>query len=224
MAFVQNFRDRRRQMLSRQGQYILCIRMIVTKDFYRLAHPWQDATYLSRPTSWYNGHCVHLLVHFKVVSQDDDCSGEAVAEATKPLEDEALPVWLQPEGGGEAHPFADTLFTLPPGEYRVCATPLTANGEPSQECRPAERLATVFAEMTTEILLIMQCAGDPSGGLDVIAALNDPPRIDRLDIQPSKFITVCESALITVTADDHQPNPIVVLKVGQRCQQCIDTF
>jgi hypothetical protein len=123
-------------------------------------------------------------------------------ETTKTLEEESLPTWLQPEGGGEAHPFADALFMLPVGDYRVCVAPLTAEGEPSRECRPDEGMASVIADATTEILLVMQCKGDPAGGLDVIAALNDPPTIERLHIEPSKFITVCERARILVGAAD----------------------
>jgi hypothetical protein len=41
-----------------------------------------------------------------------------------------------------------------------------------------------------------------NGGLDTVVALNDPPKIDNLAISPSKFITQCETATITVTASD----------------------
>jgi hypothetical protein len=118
------------------------------------------------------------------------------------LEEEGLPAHLLPEGAGGEHPFADGLFTLPPGDYVVCATPLNENGEPSEECGPASTPATVVAEATTEVVMISQCEGDPSGALDAVLALNDPPHIDDLDIDPSKFITKCEEAVLTVTATD----------------------
>jgi hypothetical protein len=60
----------------------------------------------------------------------------------------------------------------------------------------------VVAEQTSEVLLVSQCRGQPNGGLDVVVALNDPPRITGLDIAPSKFVTTCQSATVTVTATD----------------------
>jgi hypothetical protein len=139
-------------------------------------------------------------VYYKVVDAGGSCGDAAIAETTSVLETEALPGGVLPAGSG-THAGADGLFVLPPGNYRVCATPMS-DGGPSRECAPTEGTASVIAEATTEILLVSQCGGDANGGLDTVVALNDPPKIDDLDIAPSKFITQCEAATITVTAAD----------------------
>lgn len=141
-------------------------------------------------------------VAFVVVSPRGTCADDPIASVTTPaLESEALPASLLPAGAGTAHPFADGLFVLAPGQYRVCATPLTQTG-PSTECAPAEALVVVNPEGTNEIVLMSQCKGDPNGGLDVALGLNDPPLISGLTVTPSKFISVCERARLTVSATD----------------------
>jgi hypothetical protein len=150
----------------------------------------------------------HDVAHFmvRVVPAGADCTADPVVPpAIVDLEDEYLPLYLEPNPpGGAFHPFGDALFVLPPGLYTVCAQPLTATLEPSLEC--AATMTTepveVFAEATTEIVLFSQCAGDPKGGLDVVVALNDPPHIDDLALDPSKFITTCETVTVTVYASD----------------------
>jgi cysteine-rich repeat protein len=84
----------------------------------------------------------------------------------------------------------------------VTATPTDENGDPSSECAPASDKVTVEANKTVELLLVSQCEGDPNGGLDVITALNDPPAIDDLELQPSKFITACEEVVLKAVASD----------------------
>jgi hypothetical protein len=133
-----------------------------------------------------------------IVAASDGCDATPVATETVQLENEAAPASLASSG---EHAFGDGLFVLPSGEYRVCASPLAAEG-PSAECGPAEELASVSADMTTELVLYSQCAGDASGGLDAVVALNDQPQITDLSLSPSKFITVCESAIVTATASD----------------------
>jgi hypothetical protein len=141
-----------------------------------------------------------IAIHYKVVDASGTCSDPPIAETTSPLEDEELPFGVLSPGAG-SHAGADGLFVLPPGDYRVCATPMSDAG-PSQECAPTEGTAAVFSEATTEIVLVSQCGGDENGGLDVVVALNDPPKIEGLSITPSKFITQCETATITATAVD----------------------
>ncbi|WP_438026724.1 hypothetical protein [Sorangium sp. So ce233] len=153
---------------------------------------------LSTPGPTYDVSAINI----RVVNAYESCYyGEAVAEATVSLEEEALPADLSPSGG-ENHPFADALFVLPPGDYWVCATPQTDVGAPSSYCYTAESWVSVFGGSTTETTLVSHCTGEPNGGLDVIAALNSPPVIDDLDIAESKFITTCEEATITVSASD----------------------
>ncbi|WP_437925629.1 PKD domain-containing protein [Sorangium sp. So ce291] len=139
-------------------------------------------------------------IHYKVVGASDTCDDTAIAEATRAVEDEALPGSVLPPGAG-THAGADGLFVLPPGDYRVCATPMSDSG-PSRECAPAEGMATVLSEATTEIVLVSQCGAGENGGLGTVVTLNDPPRIEGLEISPSRFITQCERATITATATD----------------------
>lgn len=140
-------------------------------------------------------------IHYKVVSADSDCGAEALVETEVGLEVEPLSDSVNPVEGAGAHEFADALFVLAPGEYRICATPMSEGG-PSERCAAVDGVATVLTEDTTEIVLVSQCEGAPNGGLDVITALNEPPSVNDLTITPSKFITTCETASISVVADD----------------------
>jgi mono/diheme cytochrome c family protein len=133
-----------------------------------------------------------------IVGASDACDAPPLATETLALEAEAAPGSLV--GSGQ-HAFADGLFVLAPGAYRACAAPLAGEG-PSAECGPTEALAEVSADTTTEIVLYSQCAGAANGGLDTLVALNDQPQITDLSLSPSKFITVCESASVAVTATD----------------------
>ena len=75
-------------------------------------------------------------------------------------------------------------------ESTECApTPLRKDGSPSTRCKTAEANATVVAESTTEIVVVSECTGSPNGDPDIVATLNDPPSIDGITIDPSKFIT-----------------------------------
>jgi hypothetical protein len=138
-------------------------------------------------------------VQFDIVSPGElGCEGTPLLTETVNLEDEALPASL---AGSGTHAAADGLFVLPPGTYLVCATPLAGDG-PSTECARAEASAEVAAGITTEVVLDSQCGSDQSGGLDAVLSLNDQPQITALELEPSKFITICESATITATAAD----------------------
>ncbi|MCB9787605.1 MAG: hypothetical protein H6744_13065 [Deltaproteobacteria bacterium] len=155
----------------------------------------------------------HDITHigFRILAAGADCADPAAAvvvgPAFQPLESESLPPWLEPDPpGGDNHPFADLYSVLPPGTYVVCARAMTTAEDgtmvPSEHCGATSGEATVVAEQTTETLLLIQCLGDPTGGLDVVVGLNDPPQIDDLTIDPSKFVTSCETAKVTVTATD----------------------
>ncbi|WP_437576205.1 Ig-like domain-containing protein [Sorangium sp. So ce887] len=149
-----------------------------------------------------------VAVHYKLVAVDGTCGDPAIAETTSALEEEALPDRVLPPRT-RVHAAADGMFVVPPGAYRVCATPMSSSG-PSLECAPAEATANVYPEATSEIVLVSQCAGEPNGGLDVIVALNDPPTIEGIDITPSKYITECETATIAVTASDADGDAVTV--------------
>lgn len=140
-------------------------------------------------------------VRFDIVAAGGTCADTPIASKTVPLEEEVLPPSVAGAGAG-SHRFADGLFVLAPGTYLACATPLAADGTASQQCAPTSSSVTVVAQQTNEVLLVSQCRGNPNGGIDVVVTLNSPPLITAVDIAPSKFITVCQSAGITVTASD----------------------
>lgn len=140
-------------------------------------------------------------VAFAVVDGASSCADEIIAAKTVGLESEGLPTSILPAGAGSAHAFSDGLFILPPGSYRVCAKPM-AGATASLECAPTDSLVTVMPGATNEVVLLSQCHGDPSGALDAVVGLNDPPKIDDLVINPSKFITPCETAKVTMVAQD----------------------
>jgi mono/diheme cytochrome c family protein len=139
-------------------------------------------------------------VRFDLVSAESDCDALPAATLTVPLEAELSPASVS--GEGAAHHFASGLFTVAPGSYRACATPLRADSAASEECAPTSDLTTVVAEQAAELTLVSQCQGTPAGGLEVTVGLNDPPQITGLTVTESTFITICESANISVTAED----------------------
>lgn len=137
-------------------------------------------------------------VRFDIVQADEACDATPIHSETVGVEGEALPASL---AGSGTHPFADGLFVLAPGSYRVCATPLAGEG-PSAECAPADAVTEVTSAETTELVLESQCQSAANGGLGAVAALNDQPEITSIDVGPSNFVTICESAAISVEATD----------------------
>jgi hypothetical protein len=140
-------------------------------------------------------------VRFDIVPAAGNCDARPLASVTRGFEPGALPGAMSPAGAGE-HGFADGLFVLPVGEYRACATPLKADAAPSMECTRADTVITVTLGRIVAVILVSQCRGAGSGGVDVVTALNDPPTITALAITPSKFITTCQSATVTAMATD----------------------
>lgn len=140
-------------------------------------------------------------VRFDIVPAAGNCDARPLASVTRGFEPGALPGAMSPAGAGE-HGFADGLFILPVGEYRACATPLKADAAPSMECTRADTVITVTLGRIVAVILVSQCRGPASGGVDVVTALNDPPTITALAITPSKFINTCQSATVTAMATD----------------------
>ena len=110
---------------------------------------------------------------------------------------------------GSEHLFADHFEVLSAGCYDVDVQPVTASGDPSQQCEPAsaEEVFVVNGK-TTEILLVSQCHSPQMGSVDSIAALNNPPVIESVDYSPSKFTYECEDVEICVTAYDPDSDPM----------------
>jgi len=139
-------------------------------------------------------------VRVAVVPSEASCESPALHVAERGLEGQALP-GSQAQGAGSFRPFADALFVLAPGHYRVCATPV-AGEQPSARCGVASAEVSVRPNRTEEVLLISHCTAESAGGLDVIVALNQPPRISAVSLNPGKFISTCESLAIEVEAED----------------------
>ena len=103
---------------------------------------------------------------------------------------------------GEVRQGGDVLMTLRPGRYRAVATPLGEDGEPSEVCARAESDADVEPERTTEIVLVMPCGDEGTGGLDVVLQLDHTPVIEDLRLRPSKFVSVCERVMARAFAEE----------------------
>ena len=135
---------------------------------------------------------------FDVVPSGQGCDSVPLFTKTVSLEGEALPASLAESG---THTFGDALFVLPAGSYHVCATPL-AGEAPSAECGATDGDADVSAGVTTEVVLTSQCGGNANGGLGVVVSLNDSPEITDIELDPSQFISVCETLHLAATATD----------------------
>lgn len=140
-------------------------------------------------------------VRFDLVPADSGCDAPALATQTAPLEAELAPATVS-GAQGEEHRFASGLFTVAPGVYRACATPLRAESTASELCAAASEEVSVAAEQASQLTLVSQCQGDPTGGVEVAVTLNNPPQITAVAVTESTYITVCESARLAVTAAD----------------------
>ena len=146
-----------------------------------------------------------------------NCGGTTPIETkTSGIEPMTLPGGIEefenaPYDPDSKHAFADKYFLLGAGCYDVEVEPLKSDGQPSTKCSIASKQGvTVTDGQTTEILLISQCQGQARGGLDVIATLNHPPRVDGLEFIPSKFISCPNDVTICVDASDPDNDPMRV--------------
>ena len=148
----------------------------------------------------------HIEFRVHEVSSGLGCGDVSALDSVVPLEDELAPSLGQIDG----HRFANEMYVLPPGDYLACATPLQ-NDSPrtaSAECGVASRTFTVTAGITILAELLSPCDGNLTGGLDIVAGLGDPPTIADVDVQPSKFITACQSATIDASATAADGTPV----------------
>ncbi len=114
-----------------------------------------------------------------------------------------------PFDADSSHAFADHFFTLPAGCYDVKATPVDAYGAPVDDCTTARAEGVQVRDgKTTEILLVSQCDGDETGGLDVIAAINHAPTLKSVLFNPSKFACPGAEVEICATAVDPDGDPL----------------
>ncbi len=111
-------------------------------------------------------------------------------------------------GTGDVTMGGDVLMALPPGTYRAVATALDDRGEPSEMCRPASAEAEVRAGATNEIVLLVPCTSDGTGGLDVVVGVDRAPVITDLRVVPSKFTQTCRAVSIFAPATDPDGQPL----------------
>jgi hypothetical protein len=102
----------------------------------------------------------------------------------------------------------DAFFVVQPGDYKIVATPLDANGKPIAACSISTVTATVTAGQTTEVVLSIFCGADANGGLDVVVTVEQGPVITALDFKPSKFVLACTPLAISVSATDQDQDPL----------------
>lgn len=134
------------------------------------------------------------------------------ANGSVALEDLVLPGMIpdfekEPFDPMSRHLFSDYFTMLEAGCYDVKVHPVTKKGVLSEQCGTASANGVEVAHgHTTEILLISQCEGPERGALDVIAALNNPPRINS--VQFSKFNQACDQVKVCATATDPDQDPM----------------
>ncbi|RYZ38096.1 MAG: hypothetical protein EOO71_25430 [Myxococcaceae bacterium] len=132
----------------------------------------------------------------------------------KPLEDILLPGGIPgfentPLDDSSEHLFADMFLTAAPGCYRVTSQPLTTQGSFSLDCAAATAPRVQIHEgLTTEQILINQCNGADSGGVDVVSTLNSPPTLVKLEFTKSKFIMQCQTQEVCATVSDPENDPV----------------
>jgi hypothetical protein len=108
-----------------------------------------------------------------------------------------------------AHPFADQFEVVPAGCYNVTALPLDAAANNSKDCAAAfSNGVQVDDGLTTEIFMISQCKGTPTGALDATVALNRPPQLVNLTFSPSKYISQGQKTTVCATAVDPNGDPL----------------
>jgi hypothetical protein len=155
----------------------------------------------------------------RFVIQKVDCRSGAPTSAPpqtidKDLEDLTIPdqvpaVANMPLDAGSSHVFADAFVTLAPGCYDVTTTPIDAGGKACTKCAPAHlSKVQIKPEQTTEVFLINQCEGTPTGAIDISSALNHPPQIQSLMFPESKYVASCVPETVCATALDPDSDPL----------------
>lgn len=101
-----------------------------------------------------------------------------------------LPSGFVPDAG-DSHDFASANFVLLPGSYHAKVYPMRSQNEASTVCVLAEADFAVVSGQTTTVALVSQCTGTDNGGVEIVAALNNPPQILNAVYDPSEFIEAC---------------------------------
>lgn len=141
-------------------------------------------------------------IHFKV----SECGGDVVAEnlsRLSPLTSNDL-LWddiILDETS--SHSFSSFKIRLTEGCYDVQARPVRANGEASSICQEALVGDVLVANNSaSEVLLVLVCAIEAQGSIDVKALFNYPPVVAQISYEPSMFLACGETAQVCVSALD----------------------
>lgn len=132
-------------------------------------------------------------VRFSIVQASQQCSAQPVATALASLGAIA-------NAGGDTG-LAEHFFALPAGNYRLCAQPLNASGENSNDCEAGDTLVEVLAGATTMSFLSMTCQST-TGAVSAVALFNAPPVIEAVNVVPSRIINRCQSTELTAVVRD----------------------
>ncbi len=131
--------------------------------------------------------------------------GADVTTAFVPFHVGTAPSWLLEEGAGDDHSFADLFTAVPaPASCTVTATggyddPITGfSAEP--RCASAQATVEVAPGTTSEVILVIQCEGDPEGGGDYVTVINWNPIIESLTLD--KFVCGGETRAIEAVVSD----------------------
>ncbi len=159
----------------------------------------------------YHGESDVIGFHFQIKECGDS---RLVFDERRNLEDLEMPAGIPefskgPFAEGSSHQFADFFTVLSAGCYDVEIVPVTSSGAPSSQCQPATATEVFVVDgLTTEILLLSQCEGLNVGASDIIGSLNNPPVIESVEYDPSKFVHECEAVNVCVTAYDPDGDPM----------------
>jgi hypothetical protein len=144
-------------------------------------------------------------VRIDIVGASDDCSAEPIASQTVELPPSETEADMQ---GAQRQ--SNAWFAVPPGDFRVCVTPLS-DGMASARCQAAEEVAHIEPGETTEVRLVVQCRSAEDGILDAVISLNEAPRVSQLTLDPGDVIAACESVTLSASADDADGDAITYI-------------
>lgn len=155
-----------------------------------------------------------FLFDFERVPCDANDSFDPFTHSAGPieLEDMSAPSGLDSPGVLDEqshHLLADHLVVLAAGCYDVVATPVDNEGETSQDCAPGSQDGVAVTDgQTTSVFLLSQCDGSGSGAVNAAVALNHPPTVTDVSIEPTNLLHECQPATACVTVFDVDGDPL----------------
>lgn len=129
-------------------------------------------------------------------------SGDESKTEYKELHPGVVPGDLLPEGASDSRRVADSYMVLSEGTYLVTVTPMQSEGVASTMCQAVQTSVEVVPDLTTEVLLVMPCKTDDTGGLDVVITTNHYPVIKKLVFSPDNHVAACENVQVNTLVED----------------------